>query len=203
MRKPVFKLALPTTTTAEPWQQILYSEVYAPMVIDTHGDYMTAETIEKMAHNFIKGGSQRNIDVMHNQTHISACIVESYIARAGDPDFTEGAWVVGMHVEDSAVWDSVVKGELNGLSLEATAFTTSKKVAVTIPDIVSGKTSTDNNHTHTFKAKYNEKGEFVGGITDEVDGHSHTISHPTMTDIVSEHCHKFDSVDGFYVISDK
>lgn len=203
MKKPVFKLALADTTEVAPWQQILYSEVYAPMVIDTHGDYMTAETIEKMAHQFLKDGYQRNIDVMHDGEHVPACIIESYIARKGDPDFTEGAWVVGIHVEDTDLWNSIVDGEINGLSLEALAMTAPKKVEVAVPDLVEGKTSVVSEHNHTFRAKYNEKGEFVGGVTDEVDGHSHTISHPTHTDSTDDHHHKFDSVEGFYVISEE
>lgn len=201
MKKPVYKLALPNSSETQVWRQILYSEVYAPMVVDTHGDYMSAETIETMAHNFLKDGYQRNIDVMHDGNHVTACIVESYIAREGDPDFTAGAWVVGIHVEDEALWADVVSGKLNGLSLEALATFEDKTVEVSIPDLIEGTTSVDQSHSHTFRAKYNDKGEFVGGVTDEVEGHTHTISHPTFTETVEGHCHKFDSVDGFYILS--
>ena len=49
------KLALPVVDENKvDWKQIVYAEVYAPNVLDTHGDYMTAETIEKMAHDFLK-----------------------------------------------------------------------------------------------------------------------------------------------------
>lgn len=173
------------------------------MVLDTHGDYMTAETIENMAHGFLKSGNQRNIDFMHDGVHVSACIVESYIAQEGDPEFAAGAWVVGIHIEDETLWGKVLSGEINGLSLEALANYEEKKVEVSIPDLVVGTTSVDAGHSHTFKAKYNDKGEFVGGITDEVDGHSHVISHPTFTNTSDNHSHKFDSVEGFYILPDK
>lgn len=199
MTQTVQKYALTNNTEVEEWRQILYAEVYAPMVLDTHGDYMTAESIEGMAHNFLKDGYQRNIDVMHDGTHVEACIVESFIARQGDPDFTPLSWVVGIHIENEDLWQKVLNGELNGLSLEALAQVEEQTVSLTIPDLVEGLTSTDNNHRHTFRAVYNDEGEFVGGVTNEVDGHVHTISHATYTDTEEFHNHKFDSVSGFFV----
>ncbi|MRT18436.1 terminase, partial [Vitellibacter sp. q18] len=41
-------------------QQLVYGVVYEPNVEDSHGDFMTADSIEKAAHGFIKDA--RNID---------------------------------------------------------------------------------------------------------------------------------------------
>lgn len=195
------KLALPVVDENKvDWKQIVYAEVYAPNVLDTHGDYMTAETIEKMAHDFLKAKNQRNIDIMHNNVLIKACIVESYIARDDDTFFTPKSWVVGIHIEDENVWQAILKGELNGLSLEAFATPEERIVEVAIPDTVRGYTSNVKNHTHQFIARYDSQGNFIGGITDVVDGHSHDIEHATMTNISEGHSHTFDSVDGFYIL---
>ena len=94
-------------------KQIVFVEVYAPHVRDTDGNFMTAETIEKMAYDFL--ASKENVQISKN------CIVESFIARKDDPDFTQGAWVVGIHVPDKEIWQQIEKGDLTGLSIESKA----------------------------------------------------------------------------------
>src|SRR4051812_1507718 len=81
-------------------RQLVYGEVYIPMVPDTHGDFMTAPNIEKAAHDFLRRGNVKSIDTEHNLDDNGSEVVESFIARSGDPDFIEGAWVVGVHIVD-------------------------------------------------------------------------------------------------------
>ncbi|MGN1086494.1 MAG: XkdF-like putative serine protease domain-containing protein, partial [Porcipelethomonas sp.] len=58
--------------------------VYEPMSVDTQGDYMTAEEIQKAAHWYAKNGT--GVDVQHDEKKLDgACVVESWIAKA---DFT-------------------------------------------------------------------------------------------------------------------
>lgn len=198
------KLALPEIDeNREDWRQIVYAEVYAPNVLDTHNDFMMAETIEKMAHTFLKTKSQRNIDVMHNNVLVNACIVESFIARDDDKVFTPKSWVVGIHIEDEDIWQAILDGKLNGLSVEAFTNFDEKVVEVTLPDVVKGVTSKVKSHIHQFTARYDNKGNFIGGITDVVDGHSHTITHATVTDFSEEHNHTFDSIEGFYIVGEE
>ena len=61
------------------------------------------------------------IDRNHKGLKDKGSVVESFIVRKGDPDFIEGAWVVGVHVPDKEVWQQIVKGELTGFSIEGTA----------------------------------------------------------------------------------
>lgn len=98
-------------------KQIVYGEVYAPLVEDSHGDWMTAEQIELMAHKFMKSGRVKALDREHNLKETGAVVVESFIARKGDPDFAEGAWVLGCHVADSELWAAIEKGEVTGFSM--------------------------------------------------------------------------------------
>ena len=101
-------------------KQIVFGEVYVPDVKDTDGNFMTAETIEKMAHNFLANKKNFQISKSHDGNTDKGCVVESFIAREGDPDFIAGSWVVGVHVPDTKIWEQIEKGELTGFSIEGT-----------------------------------------------------------------------------------
>lgn len=99
-------------------KQITYGEVYVPDEKDTDGNWMTSETIEKMAHDFMQELRLTQIDKNHDGEADKGTVVESFIVRKGDPDFTEGSWVVGVKVHDTETWDSIQKGEITGFSIE-------------------------------------------------------------------------------------
>ena len=101
-------------------QQIVFGEVYVPNRRDTDGNFMTAETIEKMAHDFLRNKRNAQISKGHDGNSDKGCVVESFIAREGDPDFVAGSWVVGVHVPDARIWKSIEAGELTGFSIEGT-----------------------------------------------------------------------------------
>ena len=102
-------------------KQIVFGEVYVPDRRDTDGNFMTAETIEKMAHDFLANKKNAQISKNHDGNSDKGCVVESFIAREGDPDFIAGSWVVGVHVPDIEIWKQIEKGELTGFSIEGTA----------------------------------------------------------------------------------
>lgn len=101
-------------------KQIVYGEVYVPDRQDSDGNYMTVATIEKMAHDFMMNNRNRKISKSHDGNADKGCVVESFIAREGDPDFIAGSWVVGVHVPDAKIWKSIEDGELTGFSIEGT-----------------------------------------------------------------------------------
>lgn len=102
-------------------KQIVFGEVYVPDRKDTDGNFMTAETIEKMAHDFMMNSRNSQISKSHDGNTDKGCVVESFIAREGDPDFVAGSWVVGVYVPDAGIWKSIEDGELTGFSIEGTA----------------------------------------------------------------------------------
>jgi hypothetical protein len=190
----------------EPEQRMVFAEVYAPNRPDSDGEYMTAESIRKMAHQFARDNRFAQVDVQHNNTLTRGVqVVESFIAQKGDPTFLEGAWVVGVHIPDDELWSQVQKGEINGFSMEALVQRDSREVELFIPPVVSGTTSTPSSvtgaavkgdtHEHHFFVTYSPEGVFMGGLTDEVQGHKHTIRGGTITDVTNGHIHKFSSVD--------
>lgn len=94
--------------------------VYEPMAVDTQGDYMTAEEIQKAAHWYAKNGT--GVDVQHDEKKLDgACVVESWIAKADftidKTDIKKGTWLMTMEISDSDIWDKIEKGELTGFSM--------------------------------------------------------------------------------------
>jgi hypothetical protein len=178
-------------------KRIVWSEVYVPNIPDTDGEFMDHDTIETMAYKFMKDLNLKQIDVQHSNHLVEgASVVESFIARKGDPDFIEGAWVVGIHVPDDKTWSQIKKGEINGFSLEALVKKTKTEIEVEIPPVLSGKTSkSDDGHEHEFYVTYDPEGNLVGGRTNEVNGHSHQVRKGTVTEEAQGHRHRFSFVE--------
>lgn len=109
---------------ADTVRKMVYGIVYAPNEVDTQGDAMTAEEIEKAAYGFMKANRSGQVDSDHSMVAGDGAVVESWLIRKGDvlfPEETEGAWAVGIKVTDEATWERVAKGELAGLSMAGLA----------------------------------------------------------------------------------
>lgn len=94
--------------------------VYEPMSLDTQGDYMTADEIQKAAHWYAKNGS--GVDIQHDEEKLEgAAVVESWIAKADftldKTDIKKGTWLMTVEISDPDIWDKIEKGELTGFSM--------------------------------------------------------------------------------------
>jgi hypothetical protein len=179
-------------------KRIVWAEVYVPNVPDTDGDFMDQEGVEKAAYQFMADMNLKKIDVQHTNDLVpGAVVVESFLARKGDPDFIEGAWVVGVHVPDDATWSQIKKGEINGFSLEALVKGEHTTLEIEIPPVVHGTTAKAADHEHEFYVTYDTGGNLVGGRTDTVNGHSHVIQRGTLTEKSEGHDHRFSFVEAF------
>lgn len=96
-------------------KMIVGGVVYAPDEVDSQGDFATQEEIEAAAHRFLANGFVGRIDVEHNQQPTDARVVESFIAKSGDPHFPEGSWAVSVKLTEP-LWQDVTVGRLNGFS---------------------------------------------------------------------------------------
>jgi hypothetical protein len=178
-------------------KRMIWAEVYVPNIPDTDGDFMDEIGVEKAAYDFMRDLNLKNIDVQHSNDLVpGASVIESFIARKGDPDFIVGSWVVGVHVPDDATWSQIKKGEINGFSLEALVKGEDVELEIDVPPVLSGRTSKSADHEHQFFVTYDPNGNFVGGRTDEVDGHSHVIKRGTLTEEENGHDHRFSFVEG-------
>lgn len=178
-------------------KQLVYGEVYAPTIPDSQGDFMSAETIEKMAHQFMRNGFVKKIDVNHTQQESGSCVVESFIARDDDPTFIPGAWVIGVHIPDAETWSLVKSGDLNGFSLDGIGIRVETTVKLDVPDRIVGRTLKNEDHDHEFFVTYDDEGNFLGGMTSPgPDGHVHRITRGTATEMAMGHSHRFSYVEG-------
>ncbi len=101
-------------------KRMVYGIVYGPGQVDSQGEYAEKGEIEKAAYGFMKGLRLLNVDAQHDFDPKAAFVAESWITKGADPlfpDEPEGSWAVGIRVEDEALWASVKKGELAGLSM--------------------------------------------------------------------------------------
>lgn len=108
-------------------KKIVIGAVYVPYdendpeTVDTHGHACLAEDIEKAAYKFMEDMNLKNIDQQHNFTPGYGFVVESYLAKSGDPMFKEGTWVMGVKITNDEVWGKIEKGEITGFSLAGSA----------------------------------------------------------------------------------
>ncbi len=82
--------------------------------------------------------------------------------------------------------------------MQGVGISTATEVEMEVPEFVTGRTDMSVDHEHEFIVKFDEDGNFLGGWTDEVDGHKHSIVRGTATETVEDHNHRFAFVGVFY-----
>ena len=173
-------------------RQVVQGVVYEPNVIDTWGEMMIAEDIALVAERFLEDcPTDKAIDTQHDNVPNGSLVTESFIVRAGDPDYPEGAWVLGVKITDPDVWQQVKSGELNGFSFEAMTRRVPAVVEVEIFPHNVGVTAESVSHTHLYLAQMNDDGVIVSGRTTTDMGHSHEIKAGTSTEQENGHRHRF------------
>lgn len=182
------------------WERVVFAEVLIPDVPNVFNDYWTKDSIRQAAYAFMQQGF--GIDVEHDNvdvTGVGAFVVETFIARAGDPDgFIEGSWVVGMKITDDNIWQDVLDNKINGYSYEALVEFLSAFITYVDDGIRQGVTEPDpeDGHVHEFVVMVDESNRPKDGGTSVTNGHSHTISSHTVTDEADGHVHRYNLVQG-------
>lgn len=172
-------------------QQIVYGEVYAPNTIDTYGDAMTAEDVKLMAERFMeKVDKEKRIDTNHNNISNGSYPIESFIAEKDDPYYTEGAWVLGVKVDDPKLWEEVKSGKYAGYSFEGVVKMVPAIVEVIVAKAGVGKTEQYEDHHHLYFLEYDDEGRVKSGRTSQDLGHSHEILRGTATEKTFGHSHR-------------
>jgi hypothetical protein len=184
------------------FEQVVMGEVIIPDTPNVYGDIYTHEAVRDFCYEFARQGF--GIDINHDQIDVQgthAYIIESFIARAGDPDFIEGSWVIAMKIPDTETWQRVLDGDLNGYSFEALCtlqpivfqnLRNRQVQGTTEPDPIDG-------HTHEYVVLLDIFNRPVAGGTVEAGGHSHTISTHTVTDYANtslgrNHSHRYQTI---------
>lgn len=81
------------------------------------------EEIEKVVCEYMRSGILKEININHGQNLNGLLLIESFIKTPdmvlqNFNDVDDGSWFIGYKVEDSSLWDSIKRGELNGFSAE-------------------------------------------------------------------------------------
>jgi hypothetical protein len=100
-------------------KQIVYGVVLEPDQVDSQGDIVSPQEIEKAAHTYL--ADSRRSDVQHNEMAAGVDVVESYVApcdlEVAGQRVQKGAWVIAHKIHDSELWGRICKGELTGYSI--------------------------------------------------------------------------------------
>lgn len=178
-------------------ERIVYGELLIPETPNFYNDYHTRTSVREFAYSFLANGFF--IDEEHDNVDISdkVHVVESWIAREGDPDFIEGAWVIGMYIGDDELWNKVLDGEINGFSYEAMVRMTEAEVETNSYETVIGYTEPHpvDGHVHQYFVLLDDDGMVLSGgtMTDSTD-HWHTIRRSTFTDETDDHLHIYNYI---------
>lgn len=176
-------------------KRIIYAPVYTPFRVDTDGEAMAPAEVEKMAHDFLSKGRFDCIDTQHDEIKNGCLVVESFVARKGDPDFVPGEWVLGVKIVSDAIWSKVQKGELNGFSFGSDNIPTRMGFIVDLLQPIAGIGTTEKaggplpEHDHEVIIEFTDDARIIPTETAEILGHTHPILRGTATEIVMDHAH--------------
>jgi len=184
-------------TGEDGYERIVFAEVMIPEYLNTFNDYHSARSVREFAYAYMINGF--SIDVEHSNNDISgkAYVVESFVARKGDPDFIEEAWVMGMYIKDDELWEQIKEHEINGFSYEAIVDVVKIDIDMPLIQTVTGVTEEDpiDKHVHDFFVLLDDDGRIISGGTTEANGHAHEIVRHTFTGEASGHVHIFNYID--------
>lgn len=106
-------------------KQLFYCVVLEPETEDLEGDVISSEEIEKTAHGYAV--ESRVVGYAHKKDSsgkivlADADVVETFIAPVdftiGAESIKKGSWVLGVKVNDSDLWQTIVKGDFDGVSI--------------------------------------------------------------------------------------
>lgn len=93
---------------------------------DLHGDWYSAEEVEKACHAFNLHCRKSNI--FHAMETNSFSFVESYIlpldAELNGQSIKKGTWLAVIKAHEDWIWDGIKDGTFNGLSIQCNALAT-------------------------------------------------------------------------------
>lgn len=126
------KNAIPILKSADELQREVTFIYYEPNKVDAHGDWATAEVLEKANENFIENLEKGNVvaNLFHSRDedgNVEATdafdIVKSWISPTdciiGETEVTEGTWLVKVKIQNEVLWNKFLEGTISGVSFGA------------------------------------------------------------------------------------
>lgn len=115
-------------------KRIAYAAVLVPGEPDHDGETVSAEQVEKAAHEWME--LYRNVDLQHSLNNVGVP-VESYLLPQAmtvksldgqDLELPAGTWILGSKATDDETWGRVTSGELTGYSVMGIKRTAGKSI---------------------------------------------------------------------------
>lgn len=102
------------------FRQLVYGVFLVPEKADRHGDIISHEDVEIVAHKFVD--EYRAIDEMHKRNKTEATIVESAIAWEDNLNYhgkiiSKGTWFGAIRIDNKQVWEKVLDGTYKAFSV--------------------------------------------------------------------------------------
>jgi len=108
-------------------QQVVFAVVLEPDTVDLQGDIISAEEIEKACWKY---NTESRVVGFRHQKELDAVILESSIVRGegyyfdksvtanGESAYVKvGSWVAAIKINDSEIWDGIMRGEYRSFSV--------------------------------------------------------------------------------------
>ena len=178
----------------DPIHKIVKGVVYSALDVDTDGETMTVDDVQKACWNFLAQRKEKNIDIQHDWQESGCYVVESYMTEKDDPNFPENSWIMAVKCTDE-IFEKVVSGDLNGFSFGGYSEKFVQRVMLEVAKQIVGETNENLNkdvipaHKYTYIIYYSNDGKIVKGHTDFTMDHQHTILYGTATEKSLGHSH--------------
>ena len=106
--------------------ELLKQVTYVAMIpdsVDLQGDFTSADEVRKAMESFNR--SHQTANLFHILKTDTFEVVESYLApvdfNLSGKDVLKGTWLMTLQVKDDKVWQMIENGEINGISIGASA----------------------------------------------------------------------------------
>ena len=106
--------------------ELLKQVTYVAMLpdsIDLHGDFTSSDEVRKAMESFNR--SHQTANLFHVLKTDSFEVIESYLAPVdmvlNEKPIVKGTWLMTLQVKDDKVWEMIQSGEINGISIGASA----------------------------------------------------------------------------------
>lgn len=126
------KNAVPIIKSADEIKREVTFIYYEPNVVDAHGDWTTAEVIEKACKNFNENLEKGNVvpNLFHSRDESGKIeetdsfeIMKSWVSPTdcivGETPIVEGTWLVKVKMKNDILWNKFLEGTISGVSFGA------------------------------------------------------------------------------------
>lgn len=167
--------------------------VVIPDQVDTQGEALTTEAIERMLEGWFRAGRATKVDTAHNYQENGCVIIQAGIARKNDPLFAEGTLYAKAEISPE-LWPRIANGEFHGFSWAGPYDKAIRIARIASPRLAQGTTEKSDHgpypeHFHNATLRFDAAANVIPGFTEPAMGHRHPTDGTTRTGFSNGHTH--------------